>query len=211
MRKQIAIDLHDDVGQLLSAARMQIAAINYEAGTSEIKKKINSISQDLLHAIQSTRSVIFNLSPPQINEIGLYAAIHDWMKEQIENKHGIKTKLTGANERYFISEDSRFLIFRSLRELMINVVKHANARHLNINIKRNNRVMEITVWDDGVGFDKNLIHKKIKSKTYGLFSIQERMSDIGGSMEINSKPGIGTKVKLIIPVGGNQDESDLML
>jgi len=203
MRKQMAIDLHDDVGQLLSASRMQISAINYEAGVSEFKKKINSISQGLLLAIQSTRSVIFNLSPPQINEIGLYAAVHDWMKEQIENKHGIKTKLTGVNERYPMSENTRLLIFRSLRELMINVVKHAKAKHLNINInfKSNKRLMEINVSDDGVGFDENLILKKLKKQAYGLFSIQERMSDLGGSMTIDSKPGIGTKVILLIPLG----------
>jgi len=201
MRKQIAIDLHDDVGQLLSASRMQMAVINYEAGISEIKNKINSISQDLLLAIQSTRSAIFNLSPPQINEIGLYAGVHDWMKEQIEDKYNIKTKLSGKNERYSLTENTKFLIFRSLRELMINVVKHAKAKHLNINIKSNNRMMEITVQDDGIGFDQNLILKRLKSQTYGLFSIQERMSDLGGSMTIDSKQGIGTKVKLLIPLG----------
>jgi len=201
MRKQIAIDLHDDVGQLLSASRMQMAAINYEAGTSEIKKKINSISQDLLRAIQSTRSVIFNLSPPQINEIGLYAAVHDWMKEQIENKHAIRTNLTGKNEHYPMEENTRFLIFRSLRELMINVVKHAKARHLNINIDKNNRILEITVQDDGVGYDSKSEFVKSNRQSYGLFSIQERMEDLGGSMKIDSKPGIGTKIKLLIPIG----------
>ena len=178
-----------------------MAAINYEAGISEIKKKINSISQDLLLAIQSTRSAIFNLSPPQINEIGLYAAVHDWMNEQIEDKYNIKTKLSGKNERYSMTENTRFLIFRSLRELMINVVKHAKAKHLNINIKSNNRMMEITVQDDGIGFDQNLIVTRLKSQAYGLFSIQERMSDLGGSMTIDSKPGIGTEVKLMIPIG----------
>ncbi len=197
MRKQIAIDLHDDVGQLLSASRMQIAAINYKADSSEIKKKIDSISQGLLQAIRSTREAIFNLSPPQLNEIGLYAAIHDWMKGQIENKYNIITNITGKLELYPIEETARLLLFRSLRELMMNVVKHAQAKYLNITFKTYNQLMEIMIEDDGVGFDQN----QIENKAYGIFSIRERMLDLGGSMEIDSKPGVGTKIKLTLPIG----------
>ena len=200
MRKQIAVELHDDVGQLLSASRMQLATLNCDAPQTETKKKINNISQGLLGAIRSTREAIFNLSPPQLNEIGLYAAIHDWMKEQVEQKYGISTRITGNRETIPIDENTRFLVFRSIRELIMNVVKHAKASHLNIIIERDSRQLEITVQDDGIGFHYDSDLNKLKSMTYGLFSIKERMSDMGGSITIESKKGFGTKIKLVIPM-----------
>lgn len=200
MRKQIAIDLHDDVGQLLSASRMQMAAINYDANKDVIKNKISSISEGLLQAIQATREAIFNLSPPQLNEIGLFAAVHDWTKEQIEKKYQIKVNLTGNTDKYPLKESTRLLLFRSIRELLLNTAKHANANHLNITFKRKDKLMEITVQDDGMGFDENVMQSKVKSKAFGLFSINERMSDLGGSMELDSKIGIGTKIKLVLPL-----------
>ncbi|MFK5857152.1 MAG: PAS domain S-box protein, partial [Bacteroidota bacterium] len=198
-RKQIANDLHDHVGQLLASSRMQLSTINDEMDKLEVSKKIKNISKALLLATQATREAIFNLSPPQLHEIGLYAAIHDWMKEQIEIKYGIKTAISGKKENYNLDENTRFLIFRSIRELMINVTKHARAAHLNIEMNRKKDMLEILVQDDGVGFDYNSKLFRLKSKSYGLFSIQERMSDLGGSMKIISAPGFGTKIKLVIP------------
>ncbi len=202
VRKQIAGDLHDNVGQLLTSSRMQLSTINDEMDKFEVGKKIKSISAALLQASQATRDAIFNLSPPQLHEIGLYAAIHDWMKEQIEIKYGIKTAISGKKEKYKLDENTRFLLFRSIRELIINVTKHARAAHLNIELNRKKDMLEIMVRDDGVGFDYNSKLFKLKSDSYGLFSIQERISDLGGSIKITSTPGSGTKIKLVIPLRG---------
>ncbi len=199
-RKQIAGDLHDHVGQLLTSSRMQLSTINDEMDSTQISKKIKNISKALLMANQATREAIFSLSPPQLHEIGLYAGIHDWMKEEIEGKHRIKTTISGKKESYKLEENTRYLLFRSVKELMINVYKHARATHLNIELKRKKDMLEIVVQDDGVGFDYNSNQFKLKSKSYGLFSIQERISDLGGSMQINSTPGFGTIIKLSIPL-----------
>jgi len=124
------------------------------------------------------------------------------MKEQIETKYNIKTAISGKKEKYNLDENTRFLLFRSIRELMINVTKHARAAHLNIEMNRKKDMLEIVVQDDGVGFNYNAKLLMLKSKSYGLFSIQERISDLGGSMKITSAPGFGTKIKLIIPLRG---------
>ena len=100
--KLIAANLHDNVGQLLASSRIQLAALNDTMSKTEVLSKIDNISTGLLQAIQSTRDVIFDLSPPQLNEIGLFAATADWMEEQIELKHGLKTSITGDDRVYSI-------------------------------------------------------------------------------------------------------------
>lgn len=200
IRKQIAVDLHDHVGQLLASIRMQLARIIDLAGDGEIANMMNNISLALVKAIQATRAAIFDLSPPQLNEIGLYAAAHDWIKEQIEKKHSIKTRITGEEEEYDLKENTRFLLFRSIKELMTNAVKHAKANQITLAMKRKEDFLEINVEDDGVGFNYNSDLLRLRSDVYGLFSIQERITDLGGSIEVDSVIGKGTKVKLVMPL-----------
>lgn len=200
IRKQIAIDLHDHVGQMLSSIRMQLARITNMEENQEIIVRMNNISQGLLKSIQATRDAIFDLSPPQLNEIGLYAAVHDWIKEQIERKHHIATEINAKQEEFHLEENTRYLVFRSIKELLMNVVKHAEAKKVKVAMNKKDTMLEICVEDDGIGFYYNPDLLKVTSKSYGLFSIQERISDMGGAMEIESKIDKGTKVKLCIPI-----------
>jgi len=203
VRKQIAVDLHDNVSQLLVFSRMQLTRIIDLEENPEKEGKIKNVSQALLKATQATRSAIFDLSPPQLNEIGLSAAIDDWVKEQVERKYNISTSITGEEEKFKLEEDTRFLLFRSIKELIINVVKHARAKRLKVDFKRNGDMLEITVEDNGIGFTYNPDLHKLNNNIYGLFSIQERMSDLGGSIIIDSVLDKGTKAQLVIPLKAN--------
>jgi signal transduction histidine kinase len=204
IRKQIAIDLHDDVGQLLASMRMQMARITDMEENPELIVRMKSISQGLLKSVQATRAAIFDLSPPQLNEIGLVAATHDWMKEQIEQKHHIKTIISSDSEDFKLNENTTFLLFRSIKELMMNTVKHAKASQLTITFKRKDNLLEIAVEDDGVGFNYGVDLMRLKSDSYGLFSIQERISDLGGLMVVDSVIDKGTKIKLTVPLNGKR-------
>jgi PAS domain S-box-containing protein len=199
MRKQMANDLHDDVGQLLSSSRMQLRAISFDDDPKLIKKKIRDISQILLLATKATREVIFNLSPPQLNEIGLYAAIHDWLKEEIEKKYKIRTSIVGDNLIYNLDENTRFLLFRSIRELLMNVVKHAQSSFVKVILKNNYKSVLIIVKDDGIGFDYNPEKYSLSVGGYGLFSIHERITILGGSMKVVSKLNFGSEIILTVP------------
>ena len=99
-----------------------------------------------------------------------------------------------------IDENTRYLLFRSIRELMHNVVKHAQATKLDVNFCINNGSLEITVRDNGIGFDYNPDQLRLKSDSYGLFSIYERLSDLDGSLVVNSIIGKGSNIKLAIPL-----------
>ena len=205
-RKQIAVDLHDHVGQLLAASRMQLMGLMHESENVVINKKIKDISQGLLQAVRATREAIFNLSPPQLNEIGLFAAVHDWLEQEVKMKYPVKARLIGENQKYNLSENIRFLIFRSIRELIMNTVKHARAKHLNVKIGGARDFLEITIQDDGIGFAEDPESMYLKSTGYGLFSTRERVIDIGGSMTIDSKPGQGVTIKIVVPLIKKQDE-----
>ncbi len=199
VRKQIAVDLHDNVGQLLSSSRMQLAKALDMEENPEVSIRLKSISQALRTATQATRESIFNLSPPQLNEVGLYAAAHDWMIDSIQNKHDISTSITGEDEIPDLEKNTRFLIFRSIRELITNVLKHAGAHHIKVNFEQRGDMLLISVEDDGVGFNYSSELLRLKSDSYGLFSIQERLTDLGGSMTIDSVINKGTKATLSVP------------
>jgi len=200
VRKQIAGDLHDNVGQLLSSSRMQLTRILDLEENPEIEIRIKNISQALLKSIQATREAIFNLSPPQLSDIGLYAAVHDWMKAQVEQKYNMNTSTSGEQQKFFLGENTGLLIFRSIRELILNVIKHAGANNLNVDFKKKGDTLEITVEDDGAGFNYNPDLIRQKSNSYGLFSIQERLSDLQGSLTIDSVINKGTKATLSLPL-----------
>jgi PAS domain S-box-containing protein len=199
-RRAIAADLHDHVGQLLASSRMQIAAIDARMSKEAIFDELNHISAGLLGAIKATRRAIFELSPPQLNEIGLVAALADWMGEEVEVKHGIKAVIMGDDKRFDISNEERYLLFRCVRELMINVIKHAQANKVALRIVEENDLLTIGVEDNGIGMDRTRDLKDPKHSGFGLFSIEERIQNVGGSMDINSKLGSGTKITLFLPI-----------
>jgi signal transduction histidine kinase len=127
------------------------------------------------------------------------------MDEEVEKKHGIKARITGDDRVYDLDENMRVLLFRSIRELLMNVVKHASAEYVDVNIRETSKDLEITVRDDGKGFRYNPEMLRLKSSGIGLFSIQERVASYGGYMGIESSPGKGTSIKLSFPLSAGPD------
>ncbi|MEN8689387.1 MAG: transporter substrate-binding domain-containing protein [Desulfobacterales bacterium] len=203
-RRRIAADLHDHVGHSLALARMQLDGLQDSATGLERNIIVKDISNIMLQALQQTRSLIFTLSSPLMNEIGLGAAIAEWLEEQIEKRYGIKTQFSDTiakEHRKTLDENVRALLFRNVRELLTNVIKHARATTVFVRLKENGSEIQILIEDDGVGFDHDLLKKQSTSTNgFGLFSIQERMADLGGTMDIRSAPGEGCRVTLTVPV-----------
>jgi signal transduction histidine kinase len=203
-RRAIAADLHDHVGHSLALARVQLNGILEAKSPLEQKILTQDISNILLKALQETRSLIFELSSPTMNERGLSAAISEWMEDQIEKRHGLKTEFSDTIDdahRKSLDENVRSLMFRNVRELLTNVVKQARANTARVQLTDEANSLKIVVEDDGVGFTyraDNIKHKQTGG--FGLFSIQERMADLGGSLDIQSEPGKGCRVILTLPV-----------
>ena len=200
VRKQIAIDLHDHVGQMLAAIRMQLSSIYKMKEIQKITPKIESISMALKNAIQATRSAIFTLSPPQLSEISLYAAVQDWINQEITQKYHLHVIVSGEDRKIALDENTNILLYRSIRELVMNVIKHSEATKLEVNFCLKKESFETTVRDNGKGFQYDPLLLRLKSRSFGLFSINERMNDLGGSLEVDSIIGKGSNIKLVIPV-----------
>jgi len=204
-RRRIAADLHDHVGQSLAFARIQLAAARKSTSLEKRNAILDDTSETLLHTIQDTKNLIFELSVPSMNELGLGAAISDWLEEQLGRRYGLKTAFIDEIDvslRKTLDDDVRAILFRNVRELLANVVKHAHANQVRVSMAEADGFLEIVVHDDGVGFEAREIPQAGGKKGgYGLFSIEERMTDLGGSLEIVSEPGKGCKAVLTVPLG----------
>jgi signal transduction histidine kinase len=202
-RRTIAVDLHDHVGQSLALAHIQLDEILEAESVLERTLLVKDISRILLKAQQDARHLIFELSSPSMNEIGLAAAISEWLEEVIAKRRGLKTEFiddTDDNHGKSLDGNVRALLFRNVRELLTNVIKHSRAQNVRVRLISEGSCVKIIVEDDGVGFDPDADNTKQKqAEGFGLFSIQERMDDLGGTFDIQSHPGKGCRVTLISP------------
>ena len=199
-RRAIATDLHDHVGQILASTRLQIAAMTNKMPKAELLGEMQKVSKGLLNALKSTRSLIFDLSPPQLNEIGLYAATADWMEEEIEEKQGIKTNISYEGDIAVNDDNLRILLFRCIREMLINIVKHAKASKVDVFFNKQYSNLSITVSDNGVGFNYHSGMLRMKNAGFGLFSIIERVEDMGGSVVVKTAPKQGANITIEVPL-----------
>jgi len=200
-RRRIAADLHDHVQQSLASARLQLAAARKPQPHVKLTATLDAVSDSLRDTLQETRQLVFDLSSPSMNEIGLGAAISEWLHEQVEQRHGLKTEFADELRGASMDEDVRAILFRSVRELLANAIKHAQATTISVALRSENGYLKITVQDDGVGCDPDTIQDTMGYQGgFGLFSIRERMSDLGGELEITSEPGKGCRVVLTAPL-----------
>ena len=207
-RRRIAVKLHDRISQSLTISKLELDELRSSVPAKGFAKKLKGVCNSLGQAIADTRSLTSDLSSPILYELGFEAAVAGWLSEQIEKKHGITTNFEDDNQPKPLDDDVRVLLFRDVRELLINVVKHAHAKKIKVSIARAGGDIEVRVEDDGCGFDaKEAVVKAVKAGGFGLFSIKGRLEELGGHLEIESEAGCGTKVTLIAPL--KQEKVDI--
>ena len=188
---------------------MQLNGILESNSDFERKVIVKDISHIILQALQDTRSLIFELSSPSMDEIGLGATISEWLEDHIRKRHGLKIEFNNTiSDAYkkILSENMRAILFRNVRELLTNVIKHAQANQVTVSMEHADDVLKIVVQDDGIGFDYSSESQTVKPEGgFGLFSTQERMADMGGAFDIQSEPGKGCRVVLTVPMGAGKD------
>jgi len=202
-RRAIAASLHDNVGQSLALARMQIASARKFTSDSKLADMLDDMSDTLLKCIKDTKQLLYELSSPTMHKMGLSSAISEWLKVQIEGKHDLKTEFINNiidNRRKTLDPDVRTILFRNAKELVINVIKHARANKVSVRLEDRSPSIRIIVEDDGIGFDPRVVTQAgSKTSGFGLFSVEELMFDLGGSLKIVSKPGKGCTAILSAP------------
>jgi PAS domain S-box-containing protein len=213
-RRAIAIDLHDHVGQSLALARVQLASARQSASESKLADKLDDISNTLLKTLEDTQLLMLELSSPAMHETGLSSAISEWLESQIGNRHSLKTEVIDNipdNRQKTLDPNVRTILFRNVRELLVNVVKHAHANRVSVRLEDRNTSMRIIVEDDGIGFEPRAVTQAgSKIGGFGLFSIEELMADLDGDLKIVSEPGKGCTAILSVPFGvdDNQERNE---
>ena len=199
-RRSIATDLHDQIGQTLSVIKMHCFALRDDLNAPNLIRQVDEIKELVKQTIQVTRSLTFELSPPVLYELGLVAAI-DWLAEQFQHKHNLKCTVESDRKPKPLSQDIEIVLFRSVRELLMNIVKHAEANKVKITIRVNKDNLRIRVADDGLGFSRETkAAGSYKNNQFGLFSITERIQHLGGKLEVDSQGGKGTMITLVAPL-----------
>jgi len=206
-RREIASDLHDHIGQALAFVSQKVSVLQGNAVFSGMEDDFSEIQTILDQAIRYTRNLTVEISPPVLYELGLPAAI-DWLKDRAKQRYNLKVVASHKGINREISDDIKVFIFKSIQELINNVAKHANANRAEILSKWHENDFEIIVSDNGNGFDSEHFEIGLSNDCcFGLFSIRERLSYIGGTLTIKSAPGNGTEVAITAPYkisGGNK-------
>jgi signal transduction histidine kinase len=162
---------------------------------------LNETSKNIEHIIQEVRTLTFDLSSPILYELGFEAAVAEWLTVRIQKEHGIATEFEDDEQPKPLDDDTRTVLFRDVRELLTNVVKHAQAKKVKVSIRKVGSRIHVSVEDDGRGFDpKKVAATAAKAGEFGLFSIRERLKQLGGTIEIESGSGHGTRVILTAPL-----------
>lgn len=199
-RRQIAAELHENLGQLLATAKMKIAPMKTLPGVAEV--------QDLVEqALQQTRSLTYQLSSPILYQLGLEAALK-WLAENMAGQYGYHVAFTRLGESGALPEESAVFLFSAVRELLINVAKHAAASEVAVRLRWLDDCVEVLVKDNGRGFRRTGLTDFSDLKMgiaesadgFGLFNIHERVSDLGGRVSLHTEPQRGTAVKIHLPL-----------
>ena len=151
-RRRLATDLHDHIGQALAVSKIKLGVLQKTVTAQDIAKPLGEVRELIEKMIQDTRSLTFELSLPVLYELGFEAAM-EWLAKHIRAQHGIQVEVQMGMEPIPMNDEIKVLLFRSVRELMMNIVKHAQARHAQVKIVRIKDRVDIEVADDGVGID----------------------------------------------------------
>lgn len=200
-RRRLAQVLHDHLQQLLVAARLKVGLLSRRVADRDLGDRLCRVDQLLAQAIDASRGLTLQLSPPILHDAGLIAALH-WLARQMEEKHGLAVEIVADETAEPETADLRFLLFEAVRELLFNVVKHAGTESATVAVERTAQdEIQVTVQDEGQGFDAAALGSSGRgSGGFGLFSVRERIEWIGGRARVESAPGQGTRVTLVAPL-----------
>ncbi|MEJ2587778.1 MAG: ATP-binding protein [Deltaproteobacteria bacterium] len=197
-KDRIATLLHDDVQQLLVGARIQLELITDQVQSAKqetLRKSIQLINR----AVRVSRTLTEELSPKSLEQDEM-GEIIGWLCDFMKKTHGLTVRPYMDNKVGISDKNIRLFLYQAVRELLFNVVKHAGVHTARVGLRRDGNVLEISVSDDGKGFHPPDIDGDDQESNFGLFSMREKLSLLGGSLEVDSTPGNGTRCTLMVPL-----------
>ncbi|MGH9868083.1 MAG: response regulator [Candidatus Polarisedimenticolia bacterium] len=205
-RKRLGRLLHDHLQQLLVAASLKVGRLRRRGGPREDTEKVDEVEALLQQAIQASRDLTLELSPAILNDAGLGTALR-WLARQMRDRYGLDVEIEAPEDVPEALEGLRFFAFSAARELLFNTVKHAGVKQarLILDPRHERGLVRLTVEDDGCGFDESPGRRE--ESGHGMPDIRHRLEMMGGYMTIETAPGKGARVTLLIPVAASAMES----
>lgn len=199
-RRRIAIEIHDRATQTLALCSIRLSELLKLPECTGFAKPLGEIHSNIKELIDETRSLAFQLSSPLLYEVGLEPAL-EYLAEQIHKDHSLVCKFVDDGQYKPLEQDVQVILFQAVRELLVNVGKHARARKAWVRIRSSDGQIAITVEDNGIGFDASKFGSDRKTVAgFGLFSIRERLRNLGGSLKVESEPGRGARATILAPL-----------
>ena len=203
-RRQLAEAIHDGLAQQLFGLRAMVTLLRYPEKLEDLQKVVTEIFTILDDTMTEARSLSFELFPSELQDLGLQAAL-DLMAHEFQERTGIRCTVAKQEvEGPELSEDLRAMAYQCVRELFLNVKKHAVAAEIKVTLNHMDRYLTVLVADNGQGFELGEEgddrSRKLDHEGFGLFSIRERLRSVGGRMLVDSRPGQGCRVYLSFPL-----------
>ncbi len=196
-RERLAGILHDDLQQILAATRMRVKMASTSPESCE--ELLGAADEHLSEAIEMSRCLAVEVSPAIVRDQGLGDALH-WLARHMRERHELSVEIETTGHVGLGNPDVEALVFRVVRELLFNVVKHSGVTTASVCARMDGDAgLCITVSDDGCGFDAEALERD-GGAGFGLGSVRNRMEMLGGSCDIDSEPGEGTRVMMVVPL-----------
>jgi len=202
-RRRIARELHDEIGQGLSALVLQLSAAEgtLRPEADPVRAQLEAIRAQTSSMIEDVRRLMLDLRPAVLDDLGLIPAIR-WCAESHLTPAGVGLRIavSGLDEHERLPHRIELVAFRLAQEAITNVVRHAGARHVTVSLARAGDTLEVVVEDDGRGFDVEPLAVPDEGRGWGLAGMRERVALLGGTLSVTSRPQSGTRVSAAIPV-----------
>lgn len=200
-RRSISRELHDEVGQALGLLLMDAGRLSNQLGSNEKGQElVRSIKMVAERTVQTVRNMALLLRPSMLDDLGLVPAV-EWYAREMSRRGEIEVEVRAENVSEELPDPLKLCVYRMVQEALNNAQRHAHAKNAVVELKQTGDVIRVNTRDDGSGFDPK------RTRGMGLLGMEERVKRLGGTMEIDSRPGAGTTIRAELPLAGTSAQS----
>jgi signal transduction histidine kinase len=199
-RRHIARELHDEIGQTLTAVKINLQAMQRSADASTLASRLEESMGIIEQAIQQVRTLSLDLRPSLLDDLGLVATLR-WYLDRQAKWAGFTTQFIAVPPQMRLPSNLETVCFRLVQEALTNVMRHAQAQLIRVELQQHETELQLLIHDDGVGFEVETTLERVAQGTgLGLLGMQERVLLLGGRIEIDSAPSYGTQIRVYLPL-----------
>jgi signal transduction histidine kinase len=194
-RRNISRELHDEVGQTLGALLVDFARLSSSLAPSspELKEQVDSMKSTTERTVRAVRNLALLLRPSMLDDLGLVAAL-EWQGREVSRHSDLEVDVESENVSDDLPDEHRVCVYRLVQEALNNAVRHSGAHNAHVRVEQNDGRIRVQVSDDGRGFDSK------RTRGMGILGMEERVRRLGGTLNIESKPGHGATISAELPV-----------